>query len=196
MTVSPTSFDITNLSFFALVGIIVKLFFGGKTSESGLSGPATASLWGYGICAVAVLGLMVVLFGLATQMTNTAKYNTLDFVKALLGHSIPPLLTLGVLTWLITINGVYYKRINEGKVADEYGTYSIGSTVMVVGQLLALFAYLRDELKADKASSFTGKGIKEALSSQIASVIYLLTIGNVLFAGIMTIILKYFSTDG
>lgn len=195
-TATTNSFDITNLSFFALIGILVKLFLGGSTSASGLSGPASASVWGYGLCAIAVLGMMIVTFGLTTKMTNVSKYNTLGFVGALLGHSLPAILTLAVLTWLITINGAYYKRINEGKVASEFNTYSTGSTILVVSQIVALVVFMRDQLTADIARTAEGKQISEALGSRLASVTYLLTVINFMFAGVQTIILKYFSTDG
>ena len=193
---TTNSFDITNLSFFALIGILVKLFLGGSTSASGLSGPASASVWGYGLCALAVLGMMIVTFGLTTKMTNVNKYNTLGFVGALLGHSLPAVLTLAVLTWLITINGTYYKRINEGKVASEFNTYSTGSTILVIAQVVALVVFMRDQLTADIAQTADGKKISEALGSRLASVTYLLTVINFMFAGVQTIILKYFSTDG
>ena len=195
-TAATNAFDITNLSFFALIGILVKLFLGGGTNPTGLSGPASASVWGYGLCALAVLGMMVVTFGLTTKMTNISKYNTLGFVGALLGHSLPAVLTMAVLAWLISINGVYYKRINEGKVASEYTTYSTGSTILVIAQIVALVVFMRDQLSADVAKTADGKLISEALGSRLASVTYLLTVLNFMFAGVQTIILKYFSTDG
>lgn len=196
MAQNTTILDVINLGFFALIGIIIKLFLGGSITTSGESGPATAAVWGYGVCALAVLGIMIVTFGLTTQMTNAAKYNTLGFVFALFGHSIPALLTIGILSWLIAINMTYYKQINKGKVADEYNAYSIASTVMTIIQVIALFSYTRYELKIDQTTGIMLKEITDALSSRLASVIYLLTIGNVIFIGIMTIILKYFSTDG
>ena len=67
---------------------------------------------------------------------------------------------------------------------------------MTIIQVIALFSYTRYELKIDQTTGIMLKEITDALSSRLASVIYLLTIGNVIFIGIMTIILKYFSTDG
>ena len=47
-------YDITLLMLFSLVGIVVKLFIGQTHSSDGSYGPASASIWGYGVVALAV----------------------------------------------------------------------------------------------------------------------------------------------
>ena len=49
---------------------------------------------------------------------------------------------LGILAWLITLNGTYFKEINEGKVASEYSLYNNLSTFLIIIQLGLLFRYL------------------------------------------------------
>ena len=104
-------------------------------------------LWYY---SYGILGIMFVTFGLATQMTEgdekakgmgRLKENSLGFVRMLLLHSLPPLLMLSVLVWLISLNVQFFTRINEGKVA-EYSSYSNLSTIMVMIQLVCLYKYL------------------------------------------------------
>ena len=122
--------------------------------------------------------------------------NDIGFIKSLFLHSLPPVLMLTVLIWLITINGEYFKRINQGEVAAEYNTYNNLSTFMVMIQLGVLYKYMIDELLIGKGGPTNKTMLVEALRSRLASVTYLLTLGNMMVASVMTIILKYFSTDG
>ena len=63
-------------------------------------------------------------------------------------------------------------------------------------QLVVLYKYLIDELLIGKGGPTNKIMLIEALKSRMASVTYLLTLGNLIVASVMTIILKYFSTDG
>jgi len=196
MVVSKSlGYDINNLVLFAFVGIIIKLFLGSSTTDDGSRGPASAAIWGYGVISASLLGIMFITFAMATQMSKLSE-NSLGFVKSLLMHSLPPILMLSVLVWLITINGEFYKRINKGDVAEEYNTYNNLSTFMVMIQLGVLYKYLVDELLIGKGGPTNKTMLIEALRSRLASVTYLLTLGNMMVASVMTIILKYFSTDG
>lgn len=188
-------YDINNLVLFAFVGIIIKLFLGSETTEDGSRGPASAAIWGYGVIAASVLGIMFITFALASQMSKLSE-NSFDFVKYLLLHSLPPILMLSVLVWLVSINSEYFKRINQGDVAKEYSTYSNLSTFMVIIQLGVLYKYLTDELLIGKGGPTNKTMLIEALRSRLASVTYLLTLGNMMIASVMTIILRFFSTDG
>lgn len=188
-------YDINNLVLFAFVGIIIKLFLGSETTDDGSRGPASAAIWGYGVIAASVLGIMFITFALASQMSNLSE-NSFGFVKSLLLHSLPPVLMLSVLVWLVSINSEYFKRINQGDVAKEYSTYSNLSTFMVIIQLGVLYKYLTDELLIGKGGPTNKTMLIEALRSRLASVTYLLTLGNMMIASVMTIILRFFSTDG
>jgi hypothetical protein len=188
-------YDINNLVLFAFVGIIIKLFLGSETTDDGSRGPASAAIWGYGVIAASVLGIMFITFALASQMSKLSE-NSFGFVKSLLLHSLPPVLMLSVLVWLVSINSEYFKRINQGDVAKEYSTYSNLSTFMVIIQLIVLYKYLTDELLIGKGGPTNKTMLIEAVRSRLASVTYLLTLGNMMIASVMTIILRFFSTDG
>jgi len=193
---SSLKYDTTNMMVFAFVGILIKLFFGNKTTADGTSGPASSAVWGYGIVAMSVLAILFITFALATQMTAVSQYNTMDFIMKLAKGSLIPLLMLFILVWLISINLTYYKRINEGKVASEYNQFSTVSTILVVVQLIVLFKYLRDTFMIEKGGPSGEKGLAEALKSQMASITYVLTTLNIIFVGMMNIVVAFFSTDG
>ena len=189
------NFDVTNLMWIAFVGIIIKLFLGSNTSDDGKTGPANAAVWGYGVVTLAVLGIAVVSYAMSVSMETNDSLNTFGFIKLALFHSIPSVLMLGILVWLITINAMHFEQINKGKTAEEYDTYSSVSTWLVIAQLGVLIKLLMEELNVS-TTGLNNSMVMKALQGKMASVSFLLTITNVFVLIIMTIILTYFSTDG
>jgi len=194
MSVPDADYDINNMIGFSVVGVLIKLFFGSNVTEDGSSGPANASIWGYGIVALSVLSLLFITFGLAFNKGSVESISSLNIfstLKDMLTKSMPSLFTLIVLIWIIVLNMLYFKRINQGKVADEYYTYSTLTTFIVVLQVMTLFKYLKDNLKTilDKTNATLP-------TDKMAYATYLFTLLNFIFIGIMTIVLEFFSTDG
>jgi len=193
-SITNTEYDMHNMIGFSIVGILIKLFFGSNVTEDGSSGPANASIWGYGIVALSVLSLLFITFGLAFNKGSVESISSLNIfstLKDMLTKSMPSLFTLIVLIWIIVLNMLYFKRINQGKVADEYYTYSTLTTFIVVLQVMTLFKYLKDNLKTilDKTNATLP-------TDKMAYATYLFTLLNFIFIGIMTIVLEFFSTDG
>jgi hypothetical protein len=189
------SYDITLLMLFSFVGIIIKLFIGQEKSSDGSYGPASASIWGYGLVALCVLSMIMITFTLATK-NNLGEKDNSKIIKVLIVSSLPGLLLFGVLVWLIVLNSSYYKKINEGKLAVEYSQFSTMSTIMVILQLLALFKYLIDDYKINQGGPSNNESLNKASKGQMMAVSYLLTIFNLIFIGIMNIVVEFFSTDG
>jgi hypothetical protein len=189
-------YDINAMGLIGLSGLLIKVFLNEKPSIDGLRGPATSSVWGYGVTAGAVITTMFITFALVSKMSPIADKNSMSFVASLFSHSLPSILLLGVLIWLITINTIYYKRINKDEVANEFYSYSGVSTFLVIIQSVILFKYITDELRFSSESDTFQKVIEKSLSSKLASITYVITMGNLILASIMTIILAFFSTDG
>jgi hypothetical protein len=198
-SLTNTEYDMHNMIGFSIVGILIKLFFGSNT-EDGSSGPASASIWGYGVIVLAIISVLVIFISLASTITNIEKFNVFGFLKTLVKYTFPSLLTLIVLIWLITLNVIYFKRINQGKVADEYYTYSTITTFIVIFQIITLFKYLNDNLPSINtqisADAASGKGSFIIANDSMAYATYFFTFLNFIFIGIMTIVLEFFSTDG
>ena len=180
---------VNNFMAFSIVGIIIKLFFKSDPTTDGSSGPANASLWGYGVVSLSIFAVMFLSFSLASTMTNLNK-DLFGFIKEVLSDSLPSLLTLLVLIWLIMLNVTYFKRINQGKISKDYTQFSTLSTILLVIQLFVLFSFLRAQLGAN------GMGTNRMGANGMAYVVYALTFLNVIFVSMMNIILKFFSTDG
>ena len=174
---------INNLMAFSIVGIIIKLFFKSDITTDGTSGPANASVWGYGVVSLSVFAVMFLSFSLASNMSNLNK-DMFGFIKELLSDSVPSVLTLLVLVWLVTLNVTYFKRINQGKVSSEYSQFSNVNTIFLVIQIIVLFMYLRDQMSNNSENN------------KMYYVVYVLTFINVILISMMNIILRFFSTDG
>lgn len=174
---------INNLMAFSIVGIIIKLFFKSDITKDGSSGPANSSLWGYGVVSLSVFAVMFLSFSLASNMSNLNK-DMFGFIKELLADSLPSLLTLLVLVWLVTLNVTYFKRINQGKVSSEYNQFSNVNTIFLIIQIVVLFMFLRDQTSDSNAGN------------KMSYVVYILTFVNVILISMMNIILRFFSTDG
>ena len=51
---TDAKYDITIMMVFTVIGIVVKMFFAQPVSADGSTGPANATIWGYGIIALAL----------------------------------------------------------------------------------------------------------------------------------------------
>lgn len=177
-----TSYSTSLIIYIAIIGIII-LFI--QPSKNIYSGPASASLWGYGMILIATLGIMFSSFAIISKMENV-QTNTFSFIKSLFAHSIPSFVLIGLLTWLIVLNAQYFKDINQGDVANEYSMYSNVSFFLILIQLWIAYDHMQSSMRSDNVN----------YNSRMLSITYLLTVTNSLVILIMTIILKYFSTDG
>lgn len=171
----------------ALIGIIINLFLVTNITSDGSRGPATTAVWGYGAIAMSTLGLMFTMFGMKNNM-NELKQLTLKFSGELLMSSLPAFLMLTVLVSIMSLNGYFYARINKGEVTEDYHKYGTLATITISAQYFLLLYYIINETQTN--------GVKNYYSAVIAYFNYLFTLGNIIMIGILTIIVKYFTTDG
>ena len=178
-----------NFLIIALVGIVILTCFSPSYSSDGSSGPASAALWGYGLILFAAMGLTIYSYKDGVQAVGPNP-STWNFLVAALTSSAVPGSVAGIVLWLFMLNAFYFKLINEGKIPTEYYTYQNLSLFIVTLQLVALYKFIR--------TSFSGEGKPADKTTQqtASALIYLLGTANAVAAAIMTIILKFFTTDG
>jgi hypothetical protein len=183
-----------NLDFMIIVvlagmGIIIKLFFPEKFSRLGNTGPATSTIWGYGLSAIA---LSIMLFMGIYVSKNIFEKNG-NFVEMLFSNVSPIFLTLLILMYAIFLNFQYFKRINSNRVTNEYHTYSFMSSVLTIIQIGLVSTYLFYYLSnTDKDGGANVNNMKIELSK---NAVYILSIINFLFLMMINISLQFFSTD-
>jgi hypothetical protein len=175
----------------------IKIFFGNITSKDGSYGRANATIWGYGLIAISVITVMFVSFALFSQIDaikqNNIQSSIINFIKTFINSSGPALLTALTLCWIIYLNITYFERINRGAVASEYYQLSVGTSFLFLFQIVCLFQYLKVYLDSQKDPK--DKSL-QSTQSRLTFATYFIASINLIVAGMMTIILEFFSTDG
>jgi hypothetical protein len=156
----------------SIAGLLVKIVFE-NTKQ------ADASIWGYSISAIAVLVMMIVTFA---NHTSLATLNNINTPLSIFSLSIPSFITLLLLIWLVSLNTTFSDLINSGNYSHEYKYFSMFETIMMIIQIVIIFLI---------ASTANANDI-----TKYKTVVYITTIFNICFIGMMNIILNFFTTDG
>jgi hypothetical protein len=177
------NFSFIVMGVIAFVGLVIKLTFGTSPTENGTDGPASSTVYGYGIVAFAILSGIFLSFSLASNEKPSSESNeVVAFFKLLIKHSLHPILLFIVLMWIISINVNYYTKINKGNVTKEFFQFSTLSNILIILQIIILFIFLNEKTEGRK--------------TQMAQLLFILASFNLVFAAMMNIVVKYFSTDG
>jgi len=182
--------EITNLFGLLAGGIIIKILFNNQ-------GPANASIWGYGLSAIATFLLVVITFAFNTPYIKAESEGHPDDLSNNFELMIPPFLLLIVLVWSIILNISNFKEVNKSNLPKEFGFYSFLSSFLIIVQIISLFIYFNREfglLFFVNKESNKEKGefkIEDAKTIQ-----YILFLFNIIILGIMQIVLEFFTTDG
>ena len=184
----------------AIIGMCIKIFFGNMTSVDGSYGRANSTIWGYGVVGFSILTIMFISYAIHNKISiveKTGVYGILAFIKSFLSSSGPGMLTIIILFWIVDLNVSYYDRINKGQVAKEYYQLSAGTSFLFVFQIILLFQYIKSYIKI-KTGNYTASGDEniELTQGRLSFATYFVIAINLVIVGMMTIILKFFSTDG
>ena len=168
----------------AFIGMSIMIVLTAPLSRDGVSGPASASVWGYGTIAISVLGLIFTMIGerINNRMKPPPSNNSMTWAV----FTAPAFLMLMVLIFIITMTSHYYKRINKGDVSKDYYKYSSLATFSICCQYLLLVYYILTE----------NKTIVNDNKYPIVFLNYFFTICNLLIIIMLSIIANYFITDG
>ena len=185
---SNNNLDLLNLIVLACAGIMIKIFFKENYSKLGNIGPATTTIWGYGLTGLA---LSIMIF-VAISYTNKNDANELfgegiNFYYSL-GMVTPIVVTLLVIIYIIYLNIIFFTRINSNKVTPDYHTYSFMSSTLLLLQIVLISNYLLKTLKNADSSQDTTIELTKMLT-------YILSVVNIVFIVMIHISLVFFSTD-
>ena len=180
--------DLLNLISLACAGIIIKLFFVENFSKLGNVGPASTTIWGYGLTAIS---LTIMIFMSIHLISNSdvieEEKSIFDFIKLILSDVLPIVLTLFIIIYVISLNFLFFKRINSNRVTDSYNTYSFISSILITIQIGLIFKYLYSYLNNSSNKS-------DNMLAKYAT--YIITTVNFIFILIIHILLAFYSTDG
>ena len=190
---------INSMLIFAFVGLIIKVFFGNITTSDGSYGRADATIWGYGVVSMAILVVMFINYSLhdkIMRIKNKGVAGILAFLKSFLSSSLPSVLTVIILLWIVSLNAFYYARINKGEVAQEFYQLSAGTSLLFLFQIICIFQLLKSYIAIQTKTTDENSDDAAVTQSRLTVATYFITTIGLIVAGMMTIILTFFSTDG
>ena len=178
------SLDLLCILILASIGIFIKLFCSEINTRLGNSGPATATIWGYGLTTIA-LTIMIFIGIYQSKKVTLGNIN----IKLMLLNTFPIIATIFVIMYTIYLNFSHFIRINSDRVTSDYRTYSILSGWLILLQVVFISAYLYYDLYPDSKS-------KNRLRIEFfKNLTYILCFTNIIFILMMHINLVFFSTD-
>jgi len=189
---------INSMLLISIVGMCIKIFFGNNISKDGSYGRANSTIYGYGVVAFSILVVMFISFAIFDRIRKIESKGMFDsifgFIKTFMTSSMPALLTVIILLWVITLNSSFFTRINQGKVAKEYYQLSAGTSFLFLFQIVAIFQFLKTYI-AIKTKTTDDKDAAMTIS-RLSFAIYFFCSINLVVVSMMTILLIFFSTDG
>ena len=175
--------------FFSLsfVGIIISLFFGNskQNKKDDTKGKANAIIYGYSLIIFSIVGLLLIQFAIF----NINKGGVIDFLKNILENSLPTILLIVILYWVVNLNIVYRKKINSNVVPEEYRLFYTSSVILTLFQLGMIVKSMLDQ----NGVKISGIDLIDKFANTFSIVLIIL---NSIFVGMMQIVLKYYATDG
>jgi len=181
---SNNKLELYSLYALGVLGIFFRMFFAQENDMNGNDGPATSTL-----C------ILFIMYGLSNRELMNSKNVNPDIKDGLMsniGYIIKEgnifVLILIVLTFILTLNYVYFQKINVGIIPTSFNRFNTVSNILMIIQFLILFQFINIRM--------LGNNSKKQIVGIITATSYFLTTLNVIFVIIMYILLKYFSTDG
>lgn len=201
-----SNLDMMNLVVLAVAGIIVKIFFEENYTKLGRSGPASTTIWGYGLTAISLVLMIFMAIYLTTKKSEQRGELLLErgikdksifsyYIEILSSGAIPVILTLGIVVYIISLNFIYFTRINSNKVSSSYPVYSFFSSLLVIIQIGIIIKYMYSILSGinTKRNETPQKQNEQSILKGLSLIV--ITI-NYIFVLILHILLAFFSTDG
>lgn len=186
---SNNNLDLLNLIVLACAGIMIKIFFKENYSKLGNIGPATTTIWGYGLTSLALSIMIFVAISYTNRKSDDDSLfgESINFYSSL-GMVTPIVVTLLVIIYIIYLNIIFFTRINSNKVTPDYHTYSFMSSTLLLLQIVLISNYLLKTLKNKNAS--------EDITIELTKMLtYILSVVNIVFIVMIHISLVFFSTD-
>ena len=203
--------DMLNLLMLCVAGIIITIFFPENFSPLGHSGPATTTIWGLSLSIISLFLLVFMSIYFSNYKNNTK--NILDvksknnndnssgvFTQVLNiimdDYTFPIIILIALLLYIVTLNFLFFKKINTNKVSSDYVTYNNFTMILILIQILLVSKYMYElyDLNVGKTDINNEKTQKNL--AIIKSILYILLSVSWIFIFIIHIILSVFSTDG
>jgi hypothetical protein len=95
---------------------------------------------GYSLIICALSGLLIIIFALMNR-DERKNMGFFALLKFLLGHSMPVLILIGLVSWVLSINISHYERLEKGDLPDEFKQFYLVTTILFFIELSLLYSY-------------------------------------------------------
>lgn len=157
------------------------------------------SIYGYSTIFFALLGMIMLHLALVTRENMQSGLFKILKELVLASETIPIVLIMSILGWLISMNTLYWDRFNNPELLpDSFSSFKGMSTALLGMAIVLIRTITNSEMSGnqdDKGNSNLAKLNKIAAESG-ASVLYLIITILAITVGLMQTILKYYVTDG
>jgi hypothetical protein len=182
--------ELLTIAFLACAGIIIKLCLSGSYSQSGTMGPASSTIWGYGLTAIALsIMAFIGIYLFSNKIFDNDTKTKISFLTTMLSI-LPIVLTLFVIIYIIYLNFSYFTRINSNKVTPDYHIFSGVSSALLIVKIILISMYLFQYITKPKKSDVSISYIEN-----IKNITYILCTINFILLFMIHINLAVFSTD-
>ena len=145
-----------------------------------------AEIVGYSLITFSVFVIFFITMGFSS--TDKMKTSTFGFIMNTIKTCFPMILILFLLSWIISMNIIYYDVIADNQTPRDYQTYARTAAWLFIMLMYLLrvyaFKFINPEDNKDKVSRY--------------SPVLIVFLSSVLFwvLSIMQLILRYYITDG
>lgn len=202
--------DMLNLLMLCIAGIIISIFFPETITQTGHSGPATTTIWGLSLSIISLFLLIFMSIYFSNYKNNTKNIldvksknnnNSDGFFTQVLNiimndYTFPIIILIGLLIYIVTLNFIFFKKINSGKVSSDYFTYKNFTMILILIQIGLVCKYMYELYDLNVAKSDINNNNIQKNLAIIKSILYILLSISWIFIFIIHIILSVFSTDG
>ena len=202
--------DMLNLLMLCVAGIIITIFFPESTTATGHSGPATTSIWGLSLSIISLFLLLFMSIYFSNYKNNTKNIldvksndnnNSDGFFTQVLNiimndYTFPIIILIALLLYIVTLNFMFFKKINTGKVSSDYFTYNNFTMILILIQIGLVCKYMYELYDLNVAKTDINDNKIQKNLAIIKSILYILLSISWIFIFIIHIILSVFSTDG
>ena len=202
--------DMLNLLMLCVAGIIISIFFPETITSTGHSGPATTTIWGLSLSIISLFFLIFMSIYFSNYKNNTKNIldvksknnnNSDGFFTQVLNiimndYTFPIIILIGLLIYIVTLNFIFFKKINSGKVSSDYFTYKNFTMILILIQIGLVCKYMYELYDLNVAKNDINNNKIQKNLAIIKSILYILLSISWIFIFIIHIILSVFSTDG
>lgn len=158
------------------------------------------SIYGYGTIFFSMLGLLMLHLALVTRENMESGLITILKELLIASQTVPIVLLMTVLGWLISMNIIYWDRFNNPEMLpDDFKNFKGLSTGLLGISVLLIKTITGQEVQELQAQTKGKNNISKFYkfaSESATSILYLVITILAITVGLMQTIMKYYITDG